>query len=520
MSRFLISALAGRLPIMSLCLLSAAAVARPAIEPLARAPMWLKLGHYHTSLMSPSGYTSYVNDSAFFLSENGKHDPQAELTATVQLFSQEQPSDGKACHFLARYQWLTGQGHTFPSLSCPEYDHWRQQLQAHSVTLVFPVAYMNNPSSMFGHTFLRFDPENIAEDSPWLSWEVNFGATPAEKDYESITHIWKGLAGGYPGKFSMTPYYRKLQEYNRQENRDIWEYQLKLSPEQTAFISLHIWELQDIYFDYYFIDENCSFRLLELLELASPDLDLTSRFSAIAIPVDTVRAVLDAGLVQNIYYRPSDVTLLRHYLAPLNPQEQALVYEMTQDPRLTESEAIAHLPAQRQARMIQSAYKYLRYEANKRARPSSTKTAESSLALLRGLNRLPPHHTPPRQHRKNRNRGMAPQCLQQAQVTTGTLVIMLIFRDVLSITTCWIIAQASFQAPRSPLSICISEATSTITGVLSSSISSQSAHSIHGPGSSSHCHGKCNQGLNVSQAPMARNTWQPILTAERASPCQ
>lgn len=380
---------------MSLCLLSAAAVAKPAIEPLARSPMWLKLGHYHTSLMSPSGYTSYVNDSAFFLSENGKHNPQAELTATIQLFSQEQPSDGKACHFLARYQWLTGQGHTFPSLSCPEYDHWRQQLQAHSVTLVFPVAYMNNPSSMFGHTFLRFDPENIAEDSPWLSWEVNFGATPAEKDYESITHIWKGLAGGYPGKFSMTPYYRKLQEYNRQENRDIWEYQLKLSPEQTAFISLHIWELQDIYFDYYFIDENCSFRLLELLELTSPDLDLTSRFSAIAIPVDTVRAVLDADLVQNIYYRPSDVTLLRHYLAPLNPQEQTLVYEMTQDPRLTESEAIAHLPAQRQARMIQSAYKYLRYEANKRAKPSSTKTAENSLALLRGLNRLPPHHIPP-----------------------------------------------------------------------------------------------------------------------------
>ncbi|WP_211824865.1 DUF4105 domain-containing protein [Kistimonas asteriae] len=394
MSRFLISVLVRQLPAMLLCLFSTAALATPAIEPLARSPMWLKLGHYHSSLMNPSGYTSYVDDPAFFLSKDGDNNPQAELAATIQLFSQpEQTANSQACRFQARYQWLTEQGYTFSSLSCPEYDNWRQQLQAHSVTLAFPAAYMNSPSSMFGHTFLRFDPENIAEDSLWLSWAVNFGATPEGED-NSILYAWKGVAGGYPGKFAMMPYYRKLQEYNRLENRDIWEYRLNLSPEQTAFISSHIWELRDIRFDYYFIDENCSFRLLELLELANPDLDLTSHFPVAAIPVDTVRAVLDADLVQNVHYRPSNATTLHHYLAPLTPPEQTLVYEMALDPDLTDSEAVAHLSEQRQARMIQSSYKYLRYEVNKQFR--SPENARNSLALLRGLNRLPPHNiTPP-----------------------------------------------------------------------------------------------------------------------------
>ncbi|MCK5894349.1 MAG: DUF4105 domain-containing protein [Endozoicomonadaceae bacterium] len=389
MSRFLMSVLGKYLPVILLYLFSSASHATPSITQLAHSPMWLKLGHYHPSMFTDSGYTSYVDDTAFFISSDGDNNPETELKATIALLAQTlQVSDKQPCRFQARYLWLTEQGYQFPPLSCPEYDDWRKQLESDSLTLVFPAAHMNGPSSMFGHTLLRFDPPNVAKDSLWLSWAVTFGAITTEEDESSIFYAWKGLAGGFPGKFVMMPYYRKLQEYNRLENRDIWEYRLNLSPEQTAFISSHIWELQDIRFDYYFFDENCSFRLLELLELVDLDLNLTKRFPIVAIPIDTVRAILDAGLVESVYYRPSNQTTLQHFLAPLNETEQALVYDMAQDPSLMQSDAMSRLSEQRQAKIIQSSYKYLRYKVNSAQR--SPETAKSSLALLEGINKLPP----------------------------------------------------------------------------------------------------------------------------------
>ena len=53
-----------------------------------------------------------------------------------------------------------------------------------------------------------------------------------------------------------------------------------------------MWELKQIQFDYFFFDENCSYRLLELLQVARPGLQLTTQFPLTAIPTDTVKAIL------------------------------------------------------------------------------------------------------------------------------------------------------------------------------------------------------------------------------------
>lgn len=101
--------------------------------------------------------------------------------------------------------------------------------------------------------------------------------------------------GGYPGLFALVPYREKLAEYSRLENRDLWEYKLNLTPEETGRMVEHVWELKQVRFDYYFFDENCSFRLLELMEIARPGIELTEQFPLTAIPTDTVRAVKNAG---------------------------------------------------------------------------------------------------------------------------------------------------------------------------------------------------------------------------------
>jgi hypothetical protein len=122
--------------------------------------------------------------------------------------------------------------------------------------MIFPAAYLNSPSSMFGHTLLRIDQAGVqkSDKTALLSYAINFGAYIEGSD-NSILYAWKGLMGGYPGLFALVPYQEKLSEYRSLENRDLWEYRLNLTQEETARMVEHVWELKQIQFDYFFFDE-------------------------------------------------------------------------------------------------------------------------------------------------------------------------------------------------------------------------------------------------------------------------
>jgi hypothetical protein len=254
--------------------------------------------------------------------------------------------------------------------------------------LVFPAAYLNSPSSMFGHTLLRIDQAEASQDkTSLLSYAINFGAYIEGND-NSILYAWKGLAGGYPGLFALVPYQEKLSEYRSLENRDLWEYRLNLTEEETGRMVEHVWELKQIRFDYYFFDENCSYRLLELLQVARPGLDLTSQFPLTAIPTDTVKAVKQAGLVEKIDYRPSRERELLERAKPLSAEEQQWVLKVSADTSLLQSSAFAALPKERQALVQDAAFRLERYRATGQERdPQRT---QRSFQLLRAINQNPP----------------------------------------------------------------------------------------------------------------------------------
>ncbi|HBX56850.1 MAG TPA: hypothetical protein DEH10_15920, partial [Pseudomonas sp.] len=133
-------------------------------------------------------------------------------------------------------RWLREQlGLTdLPQPSCSEFSAWYQDVSPHSSVLVFPAAYLNSPSSMFGHTLLRIDQADVdSHNTALLSYALNFGAFIEGAD-NSILYAWKGLMGGYPGLFALVPYREKLAEYRSLENRDLWEYRLNLSAEETG----------------------------------------------------------------------------------------------------------------------------------------------------------------------------------------------------------------------------------------------------------------------------------------------
>ena len=303
---------------------------------------------------------SKVEYEKFFLTDSKKFDSQAELNASIHaLFEHKNDNDAFRCRFPARSAWLIQQlsiaSEALPKLDCAEFNTWLSRIKPHKTTLIFATDFMGNPSSMFGHTLLRIDPEN-QKDLNLVSYALNYAATPESKD-NNLAYAWKGLTGKYPSEYSLMSYFHKVKEYGDLESRDLWEYELNLSPEETLFVVQHIWELQKVNFPYYFVSDNCSYALLGLFDLIRPELNLQQKFNGIAVPIETIKALEDAKLIKEAVYRPALETQLlsqikqhgthlakqAHHIAFLEPNlqldylkqfsslEQAKILEMAYD---------------------------------------------------------------------------------------------------------------------------------------------------------------------------------------------
>lgn len=257
---------------------------------------------------------SEIDDEKFFLAKDGKTNAKNELYATIEAFYNETTFDDNstACRFPARYDWLKEklQLKNLPEVMCSEYNKILKRLNPKSATMVFPSAHINSPASMFGHTFLRI---NSSYNSKLLSYAVNYAANADPDKTNGVVFAIKGLLGGYYGRYSLLPYYDKLKEYRDTEQRDIWEYDLNLSEEETLKMVKHIWELNGTNSYYYFFTENCSYNMLWLLEIARPSIDLKKYFTYQVIPLETVHAIKQERLIDKRSYRASKRAILLKY---------------------------------------------------------------------------------------------------------------------------------------------------------------------------------------------------------------
>ena len=341
---------------------------------LARDPVWRTLLHYKVHPITRRD-RSLADDSDFFNAPHGATDPEAELLATLAAFFDDRQNRAlnqqASCRFIARFQWLNNQLHfdpaKLPPPRCDRYQQWRNGLNADSATLVFPAAYLNSPASMYGHTFLRLDPKGLGQQrSPLLSYAINYAADGNES--EGLAFAFKGLTGLYAGQFTNAPYYLRIRDYNDLENRDIWEYELALTPDEMDRLLAHAWELGPTRFDYFFFDENCSYHLLALIDAARPGLNLTDQFTWKAIPIDTVRAVVQVpGLLKRVNYRPANSTELKHRADRLSRDHITVAKQLaTGQMRATDLAARVAGPSD-QALILEVAERYLAFDATQRA---------------------------------------------------------------------------------------------------------------------------------------------------------
>lgn len=280
-------------------------------------PYWLRLVHYKKSI---TGMKSLVDDPKFFLAADGRRNPRAELMATLRALFLPVADEAKhaLCRFPARSAYLVERlaidKSRLPAAGgCSRMDAIMKEIRPRSVSLIFPTYHINSPASMFGHTLLSIETENR---SKLLAHAVNYAAVT--EDSFSISFAVRGILGLYRGYFSVLPYYAKVAEYSDFDFRDIWEYPLDLDEDETRRMVLHVMELENIYSDYYFLDENCSYNLLFLLEAARPSLSLTDETPLWVLPVDTMRLLDRKGVMRPVEYRPSTVTKIRHIASLLD----------------------------------------------------------------------------------------------------------------------------------------------------------------------------------------------------------
>ncbi len=132
---------------------------------------WYKLMHYDTRLFG--GVKGDVVSPGFYLSPRGRTQPWDELEATLKgLYSGDlhefddiysnttKEKMAVQCQFPARTQFLIDRlkldAKQFAKADCTRFEKYRDSIGAKSVFLVFSSFYLNNPSSAFGHSFLRF----------------------------------------------------------------------------------------------------------------------------------------------------------------------------------------------------------------------------------------------------------------------------------------------------------------------------------------------------------------------------
>ncbi len=369
--------------IFILIFLSCESFARPGT---ASSPKWHRLLHYRETW---HGHKSDADGLRFFLSPQGKVDPEAELNEAIRRFSYGELSDDHPiCRFPLRYKWLNRElgGRWSADLSkCRAYSAFTEKMAARRASVIFSSNYLTNPSSAFGHTLLRFSRFENGNETELLDYGVNFGARADSTN--PLAYLWNGFTGGFPGTFAATPYYYKIREYSDLEFRDLWAYDLRLTPEEVRELVDHVWELTQTHFDYFYLKENCAFHILGLINVIRPDLPLTESFSLYTVPAETLHVLRAVGLIGEGQRRESTVSRLSRISTKLTLSELRLAEALAEGPAGA-AKLLAKLDGPAAARILDVAIEAYDYRHARSILSEDPKTVRHKFPLLqaRALN--------------------------------------------------------------------------------------------------------------------------------------
>ncbi|MEH6446959.1 MAG: DUF4105 domain-containing protein [Oceanospirillaceae bacterium] len=330
--------------------------------------------HYEKDSQFTPVLKSSIHSDTFFNSLDGATNPRAELMATLEAFTRAAGDNSNThaqCKFRGRYIWLREQlkfsTTTLPEVTCPEYDLWSLNGSTESISIIFATGYLGNPASYYGHTLLKMNSHKKNRSTKLEDVTVNYGAIvpPGEGP---IPYILKGLFGGYDAGFSHIQYYFHDHNYGENELRDLWEYEINLTPAELGLVLGHAWEVLGQKYTYYFAKRNCAYRLAELLEVVE-GIDIIPDNPLWIVPQGLVQKVARARhgskpLVKNVIYHPSRQSRLYKKFASLNADQKKVIEQTVNNIEVLESDTFSALEVTDKQSILDTLLDYYQYIRN------------------------------------------------------------------------------------------------------------------------------------------------------------
>lgn len=270
---------------------------------------WAALFHVKNNQQSD------ITDPSFYLSK--EKTLESEYNAALSALDQDD-INVTLCRYPARFRYLDKKLQLNLSFDhCDNLVQFLNESRGEAASISFASAYLESPMSLFGHTFITVHKP----DNRFFSQTISFAAEVPEK-VNFFELAFKGIGGGFSGKFVATPYFKLFEGYNLVEQRGISEYRLNLTKEEIEKLLWHVYELYDISVDYKFFTNNCAFETLWLLEVARPEVNIVNKFNGIVPPYQTIEILKELGLIDQIRTQPSLIEVLFTTYSTLDNDEK------------------------------------------------------------------------------------------------------------------------------------------------------------------------------------------------------
>ncbi|MFT5660719.1 MAG: hypothetical protein ACI9TV_001361 [Sulfurimonas sp.] len=275
---------------------------------------WKALLHYNGNFN--------ITDKIFILSN--EFSLKTELNSIIKKFytpkvNYKDINNHPQCKFPSRLLFISHElnlsNSEFPKVNCSDFDTYKKKAPADTISLIYASEKVNNPSSMMGHTLLKYQGKN--NKGRKVEHAISFYTL-----IETINILklaYQNVFSGMKGLFTLQPYKKILKQYTDKENRNVWEYQLKLSDYRKKLIYYHIWELKSIDMKYFFTSYNCSTVIYYILSLANPKVYDENKLWI--TPLDTVKFLYKHDLIENSELFPSNEWLIKMTTENLDAHE-------------------------------------------------------------------------------------------------------------------------------------------------------------------------------------------------------
>ncbi len=286
-------------------------------------PVWRALLHQTAEKFQ-------IRDTEFLL--NGEHfSSHDELLATLRQQFGPRSGTEMRCKFPARYIWLSQQMGLAaePLANCAALSEYLDKVPADSINLVFASENPSQASSMMGHVFLKLSGNN--REGQLRQHAVTFYTDANTVNFPKL--LFQNLSTGMPGWYSVLPYDDMLSQYTTAENRNVWDYEIRMDAWTRRLLHLHLFELRDVKFKYYFHSFNCATLIDEFITVVQAQYGESQPADSLWItPKDVVKRAHSLGLVGKTQMTPAQTWLVRSIEKQLSVAQISTVKQWANEP--------------------------------------------------------------------------------------------------------------------------------------------------------------------------------------------